>query len=96
MGLGVSADTPSVGYPVHAVASFVRVVTPHGVPFVNWTAQCGASDTKQGRPSTAFGRAGSARKAELCVGCFPAKHWNSCRIDQPQDLTPIAPESGTT
>lgn len=84
------ADTPTIGYPVHAVASFTRVITKNGVPFVDWTAQCGQQSTKQGTPRTAFGKAGSARKAELCVGCFPTKHWNSCRLDAPQDLTPDA------
>lgn len=81
----MSADTPSVGYPVHAVATFAHVINPHGARFTEWTAQCGATGTMTG---STFGRAGSARRAELCVGCFPAKHWNSCRIDAPQDLTP--------
>lgn len=80
----MSADTPSVGYPVHAVASFARITNRHGARFIDWTAQCGATGTTTG----ALGRAGSARRAELCVGCFPAKHWNSCKIDQPQNLTP--------
>lgn len=80
----MSADTPSVGYPVHAVASFARITNQHGARFIDWTAQCGDSGTTTG----ALGKAGSARKAELCRECFPTGHWNSCKIDQPQDLTP--------
>lgn len=64
----MSADTPVVGYPVHRVATYSRWTNPHGAVFTDWTAACGATGSESGhRP---FGKAGSARRAELCRVCF--------------------------
>lgn len=81
----MSASTPTAGYPVHAVATFARRENEFRAWFTDWTAQCGATGTESGR--AAFGLAGSARKLELCVKCFPGRHWNSCGIAKPIDET---------
>ena len=68
----MSAMTRTVGYPPHAVAEFAEWDNPHGVHFTNWRAACGARGTQAGREP--FETAGSARRLELCRGCFPAGH----------------------
>jgi hypothetical protein len=64
----VSADDLTAGYPVHAVASYQPWTNPHGAAFTDWTASCGVTGTIAGR---SFGRAGSARRRELCATCWP-------------------------
>jgi hypothetical protein len=73
----VSAADVSVGYPVHAVAEYREWTNPHRARFVDWKAACGATGTATGSADTAFGRSGSARKAELCRTCWPAGHATS-------------------
>lgn len=68
----MSASTPTVGYPVHAVARYARTTNPHGARFTTWQAACGATGTTTGHDT--FGVAGSARWRELCTTCFPARH----------------------
>lgn len=68
----MTADTPVAGYPVHRVTTFSRWTNPHGVDFTDWAAACGVTDTKAGRYGV-FGKAGSARRAELCPTCFPGR-----------------------
>lgn len=70
----MSASDASVGYPVHAVAEYRDWTNPHGARFVDWKATCGATGTQSRHSSNAFGRVGSARKAELCRACWPAGH----------------------
>lgn len=66
----MSASTVTVGYPVHAVATFKQWSNRYGTRFTDWTAVCGVNGTKAGQVGV-FGRAGTARKRELCPGCFP-------------------------
>lgn len=78
----MSAVTITVGYPVHAVRTFRRWQNSHQVRFTDWAAACGQTGTRTGWPlggrdDTTFGRAGSARRAELCRACFPAGHSTS-------------------
>lgn len=68
----MSADTITIGYPVHALARWAAWTNPHGANFVDWAAHCGQTGTATGHDP--FGRAGSARKAELCRVCFPDGH----------------------
>ena len=64
--------TPTIGYPVHAVATYRRWTNPHGCHFTDWTAVCGASATAVGhRP---FGSVLDARRLELCTACFPGRN----------------------
>lgn len=70
----MSAADVSVGYPVHAVASYRNWTNQWGARFVNWTATCGASGTLSGHADDAFGLSGSARRKELCRACWPAGH----------------------
>jgi hypothetical protein len=79
------ANTVTIGYPVHAVATFSQWENRFGAKGLKWTAQCGASDTQMG--GFGFGRAGSARSRELCPKCFPGQDYNRCKLDPPQDLT---------
>lgn len=65
----MSADTLTAGYPVHRVVSYWPWTNPHGAQFTDYTAACGLTDTLVGRNS--FGRAGTARRKELCSRCFP-------------------------
>jgi hypothetical protein len=80
----VSADTPTAGYPVHAVERFHSAQSEHRVMTTTWRGQCGTSGTIVGDPS--FSRAGNARKLELCPQCFPGRHWRTCRIDAPHQV----------
>ncbi len=83
------ADTPTAGYPVHAVATFSRGCNEWGAAWVDWVAQCGATGTQMGaRTGGDFLRAGSCRSRELCPSCFPGGRHNACRIDKPRDITP--------
>lgn len=70
----MSAADVSVGYPVHAVATFSEWENPHAARFTDWTAACGASGTASTSARFAFGLSGGARKAELCKACWPAGH----------------------
>jgi hypothetical protein len=70
----MSAVDMTVGYPVHAVATYAEWTNKHRVTFTDWKATCGATGTATGGSGTAFGRSGSARKAELCRTCWPAGH----------------------
>lgn len=79
------ADTPTVGYPVHAVATYSWDCNEHGTRWVNWTAQCGATGVEMGGR---FLRAGSARRLELCPKCFPGRDHNACLLTKPRDITP--------
>jgi hypothetical protein len=67
----MSADTQTVGYPVHAVATYRKRVTENGVTLTDWAAACGAEGQLVGAMAR-FGRAGSARKMELCTSCWPS------------------------
>jgi len=68
----VSALTPIAGYPCHRVTSFSKWANQHGVAFTDWTAACGAEGYLAGFMST-FGKAGDARRLELCEACFPGR-----------------------
>ena len=68
----MSAMDATIGYPVHAVAEYAEHDNPHGVRLTDWRAACGATGQAVGRGP--FGRAGSARKRELCRQCWPAGH----------------------
>jgi len=66
----MSTEDATIGYPPHAVASFRTWVTANRVTLTDWTATCGATGQAVGtRP---FGKAGSARRRELCRACWPA------------------------
>ena len=78
------ADTPVVGHPAHAVATFRRTGNDFGVEWAEWVAQCGATGKEMGSP--AFLRAGSCRKLELCSRCFPGRDHNACRLDSPVEI----------
>lgn len=78
------ADTPVIGTPAHAVDSYTWDCNEHGVRWVDWTAQCGATGTAMGGR---FLTAGSCRKLELCTACFPGHDRNACRLDRPRDLS---------
>lgn len=80
----MSGDTPTAGYPVHAVERFHQVTTEHQVMVTTWRGQCGTSGTIVGDPP--FSRAGNARRAELCPACFPGRNWRTCRIDAPYQV----------
>lgn len=67
----MSADTATAGYPAHAVESYSKSTNGHGVGFTDWSASCGARGQLTGSMAT-FGKAGHARRAELCPVCFPA------------------------
>lgn len=62
----------SVGYPVHAVASYAQHRNPNSVLITPWTATCGATGEQVG--PNPFRTAQSARRLELCKGCWPAGH----------------------
>lgn len=62
----------TVGYPVHAVASYRNWTNRYDARFMDWTAICGATGSKSGHSS--FGTAVSARKRELCRKCWPDGH----------------------
>jgi hypothetical protein len=68
----MSAVTPIVGYPCHRPFSFTRWENQHGVWFTDWVAACGAKGYLAGSTST-FGKAGDARRKELCSSCFPGQ-----------------------
>lgn len=74
----MSALTQTAGYPVHRVAQFSRWTNQHGVAFTDWAAACGATGYLAGFMSK-FGKAGDARRKELCPSCFPGQrhegHW---------------------
>jgi hypothetical protein len=63
----MSISTLTAGYPVHRVTEWSRWTNGHGAAFTDYRAACGHTDTI----TTTFGRAGSARQAELCTPCFP-------------------------
>lgn len=81
----MSADDISVGYPVHALAEYSVWTNPHGASFTDWKAACGATGRTSSSPQFAFGKAGSARRRELCKTCWPAgwatPHSNPRRVD---------------
>lgn len=68
----MTADTPVAGYPVHRVTEFSRWTNPHQVAFTDWVAACGATGYLTGFMSK-FGKAGDARRLELCEACFPGR-----------------------
>jgi hypothetical protein len=68
----MSALTKTAGYPVHRVVEFSRWTNPHQVSFTDWTAACGVTGYLAGWMST-FGKAGDARRLELCTSCFPGR-----------------------
>lgn len=78
------ADTPTVGYPAHAVQAFAWDVNDYGVRTNHWLAQCGVSGSDMGR----FLRAGSVRRLELCPTCFPGRDHNSCSLAKPVEIEP--------
>lgn len=79
------ADTLTIGYPAHAVATYSWDVNDYGTRTVEWTAQCGATGTETGGR---FLPAGSARRLELCPQCFPGRKHNACKLDKPKDVSP--------
>jgi hypothetical protein len=79
----MSASTITAGYPVHRVITYRLWVNQHRVQFTDYTAACGKSDTLAG--SSPFGRAGTARRLELCPTCFPGKTWGASFPD-PQEI----------
>jgi hypothetical protein len=82
----MSALTPVAGYPVHRVATFQRKTNKYGALFTDWTAACGAEGFVSGHGP--LGRAGSARRLELCTGCFPARN-ASGPFPEPTELEPV-------
>lgn len=78
------ANTPIVGHPVHAVATYTPGGNEWGVKWIDWTAQCGATGTRMGAGS--FDLAGGARRLELCAACFPGRDHNACKLDKPRLL----------
>lgn len=67
----MSADTRTVGYPVHRLAAFAVSANVHGAIMTRWRAACGRSDTYMGR--LPHNTAGQARAKELCTdGCWPS------------------------
>lgn len=74
----MSAVTPVAGYPCHRPVQFSRWTNQHGMGFTDWVAACGATGYLTGAAAE-FGRAGSARRKELCPSCFPGQrhdgHW---------------------
>ena len=80
----MSASTKTVGYPVHAVARYARWTNPYGARFTTWAAHCGARGELSGHGP--FGEAGSARRRELCVQCFPGQHWNAAPDREPEEV----------
>lgn len=62
----------TVGYPVHAVATYRNWTNGYLANFMDWTSVCGKSGTESGHSS--FGTAVSARKRELCPDCWPQGH----------------------
>ena len=79
------ADTPTAGYPAHAVATYRWDVNEWGTRLVDWTAQCGAAGQEVGGR---FLSAGSCRRLELCPKCFPGHNHNACSLEKPQDISP--------
>lgn len=72
----MSALTVTAGYPVHRVAQYARWANQHGANFTDWVAPCGFGGTASGHPNgytSPFGKAGSARRLELCPNCFPGR-----------------------
>lgn len=67
----MSALTKTAGYPVHRVAQFSKWSNGSTV-FTDWVAACGATGYLTGFMST-FGKAGDARRLELCTSCFPGR-----------------------
>lgn len=82
----MSASTVTVGYPVHALASYRRWTNQYEARFTDWTAVCGASGTTAGQLGV-FGVAGTARKRELCPACFPGRD-HHVYIPDPTELDP--------
>jgi hypothetical protein len=68
----MSAVTPIVGYPCHRPVQFSKWTNQHGVQFTDWVAACGAEGYLAGSMSK-FGKAGDARRLELCPSCFPGQ-----------------------
>lgn len=79
------SDTPTLGYPAHAVAEYSWDVNEWGARWVDWVAQCGASGRAMGGR---FFAAGSCRSRELCPKCFPGYDHNACKLDKPRDISP--------
>jgi hypothetical protein len=69
----VSALTPIVGYPCHRPVRYWKWTNQHGIQFTEWVAACGAEGYLAGAMST-FGKAGEARRLELCATCFPGRN----------------------
>ena len=86
----MSAADITVGYPVHALATYSTWTNPHDVSFVDWKASCGATGTSAGAPCSVFGLSGSARRLELCPTCWPAGH--ATYHAQPRQVEHIAEE----
>jgi hypothetical protein len=83
----MSTDTKTAGYPVHAVAQFVRWTNPFQARFTDWVASCGTRGSMSGHG--AFGLAGSARRRELCTTCFPGQDWNGSVVGKPEELSDV-------
>lgn len=80
----MSALTKVIGYPVHAVAKFVRWENTYQVTFTAWVARCGAEGNKARHEP--FDTAGSARRQELCPKCFPGRDHRAAAEGEPEEL----------
>lgn len=77
------ADTPTIGYPAHAVNTYSWDVNEWGTRWVHWTAQCGATGHGVGGH---FLPAGKCRRLELCPKCFPGYDRNACWLKKPEEI----------
>ena len=90
----MSAMTQIIGYPVHAVAKFVRWENQYGVKFTDWLSRCGETGTKARHEP--FGNAGQARKGELCSKCFPGGDYRNAPDTKPEQLASLDDLQGAT
>ena len=81
----MSADTMTAGYPAHRVIAFCRWRNEHEAPMTTWFSACSINRTQGGHLGV-LGRAGAARRSELCRVCFPAGMGQS--FSDPTELFP--------
>ena len=79
--------TKTVGYPVHAVAKFVRWKNPYDAKFTTWPARSGATGDEGGHGP--FGTAFHALRGELCPQCFPGRDFRAADDVEPEELTNV-------
>lgn len=89
----MSALTPIVGYPCHRPVQYSRWANQHGVVFTDWVAACGATGYLAGAMSK-FGKAGDARRLELCESCFPGRLATGANAPYYPDPVEVPSEKG--